>query len=37
MNCGDCKYCKKTNQYKGRCSLWEIYINLTDSCEDGEE
>lgn len=37
MNCINCEYFKKSNQYSGYCELWESFAKAEDECSDGKE
>lgn len=34
MECKDCKWFKKTYADNGYCSLWDMYINTYNGCDD---
>lgn len=37
MDCENCKYYKKINQYAGYCTVREEQMKANNNCEDGEE
>lgn len=37
MDCENCKYYKKINQYCGYCTVWNEKVKAAYSCEDVEE
>ena len=37
MNCEDCKYYEKINQYCGYCAVWDEQMKNKNTCEDVDE